>query len=210
MVILSAPTLAHVEAVRRTVGSGGRTLVVEPDRRVALEIAEATRGEIQVLNRLPADDDVLGSFDAMLACPLLTLGLTPTFWSRLFSNNLRPGGRFVLDLPSEEMNDHLAACWLQSGGSSEALQGLRGPAIGELVEALEGAGLRELSVSAATHLVHLESPFTLANLMKDAAKDGTDLDDVMLEDLGRHLVARLETTVDVNCIFHRIRARGLH
>lgn len=206
VLVFSAPTMAHVAAVRQSVGSGGRTLVIEPDRLAARQIDDATLADVEVLHQAPSSDESLGDFDAMLACPLLTLGLTPGFWCNLFINNLRPGGRFVLDLPGEEMNDHLAACLLESGSGSDALERLRGPSKSDLMSALGAAGLRDLSASVATHLVHLESPFALTNLVRDAA----DLNKEAVEDLGRRLVERLKTANDVDFVFHRIRVHGLH
>jgi hypothetical protein len=206
VLVFSAPTMAHVSAVRQSVGSSGRTMVIEPDLVVAEEIAQAARADVEVVNRVPSAGESLGDFDAMLVCPLMTLGLEPAFWGDLFSNNLRPGGRFVLDLPGEEMNEQLASCWLESEGEADALDPLRGPSKEEVVEALEEAGLRDLSASAATHLVHLESPFALVGLMRD----GADLNKQRAEDLGRRLVERLKTAEEVDVIFHRTRVRGLH
>ena len=206
VLVFSAPTMAHVAAVRQSVGSGGRTMVIEPDRVAATQIAKTTREGVEVVNRVPSAGESLGDFDAMLACPLLTLGLQPAFWGSLLSDNLRPGGRFVLDLPGEEMNDTLAACWLESEGEAEALAALRGPSKDELARALEGAGLRDLSASVATHMVHLESPFALAGLMLEAG----DLNEQRVEDLGRRLVEKLKTAKETDVVFHRTRVRGLH
>jgi len=206
VLVFSASTMAHVAAVRQSVGGSGRTLVIEPDRVVAKQIAKAAPADVEVVNHTPSDNESLGDFDAILACPLFALELPPTFWGSLFSNNLRPGGRFVLDLPGEEMNDHLAACWLESGGPSAALERLRGPSKQDLLGALEAAGLRDLSASAGSHLVHLESPFVLTSLLQDAA----DLNEEAVEDLGRRLVERLKTANNVDFVFHRIRVHGLH
>jgi hypothetical protein len=206
VLVFSAPTMAHVAAVRQSVGMGGRTVVIEPDRDVATQIAGAGRAGIEVLSYAPTGEESFGDFDAALACPLLTLGLAPDFWASLFSNNLRPGGRFVLDLPGEEMNDHLATCWLESRGQTKALNQLRGPSKVDLTDALDAAGLRNVSVSAGSHLVHLENPFALANLVRDAA----DLNKKIVENLGRRLVERLKTADEVDCVFHRSRAHGLH
>jgi hypothetical protein len=206
VLVFSAPTMAHVAAVRRVVGTGGRTVVVEPDRNIAKQIAEQAEVDIEVLSHPPDGNENFGEFDAMLACPLFDPGLAPSSWGRLFSNNLRPGGRFVLDLPGEETNDHLAACWLESGGRPNALDGLRGPSKSDLAEALTSAGLRNVSASAGSHLVHLESPFALTTLVQETA----DLNEQMAEDLGRRLVERLKSTDEVDLVFHRTRVRGLH
>ena len=206
VLIFSAPTMAHVAAVRQSVGTGGRTVVVEPDRAVATQIAEAAHAGVEVLSYSPDGNESFGNFDAMLACPLFDPGLAPGAWGSLFSNNLRPGGRFVLDLPGEETNDHLVACWVESGGRPDALDRLRGPSKGELAEALNAAGLRNVSAAVGSHLVHLESPFALTTLVREAA----DLNDQIVEDLGRRLVERLKSPDEVDLVFHRVRVRGLH
>jgi hypothetical protein len=198
--------MAHVDAVRQAVGTGGRTVVVEPDRTLAEQIAEKAKDDIEVLSYALDGNENFGDFDAMLACPLFDPALAPSSWGSLFINNLRPGGRFVLDLPAEETNHHLAACWLESGGRPDALKRLRGPSKTDLAEALHGAGLRNVSASAASHLVHLESPFAATTLVREAA----DLNEQMVEDLGRRLVERLKSATEVDLVFHRTRVRGLH
>ena len=104
------------------------------------------------------------------------------------------------------MSDHFAACWLDTGGTPETLEPLRGPSKAGLTEALSDAGLRNVSASMASHLMHLESPLALAAL----AKEMGDPDEQTLAELGRRLVETLKTTGEVELVFHRTRVRGLH
>ena len=209
VLVFSAPTPAHVAAVRQSIGRAGRTVVIEPQRELAEELAarmgDDVDGDVEVLSVMPSGEESYGSFDACLACPLHTMGLPVQFWGNLFSHNLRPGGRFVLDLPGEEMSDKTARCWVRSGGEPEALANLRGPGKQDLAKALETSGLRNVSASSATHLVQLENPFVLAQLMAELS--GTDTEAV--EDFGRTLVEDLKTAVEVELALHRTRAHGL-
>ena len=202
--LITAQRPRYVEAVAQRVGSSGDILVLEPDRNAASEVAEAMpRVEIIVLT--PTGKETFGSFDALLACPLGAPVWPLDLWSGVTARSLRPGGRFAIDLPGEELCEDLSSCWLDIGGSEEKLIPIRGPSEQDLATNLRQGGLRMVAAAMGTHIVGLDSPHALASLGAELL--GANVEQA--EELGIALTRRLRTTGPVEVVFHRTRVHGI-
>lgn len=202
--VLTCPTQAHIVAVSQIVGQTAHIVVVEPDEELAEFASRGKHDNLEVLAFEPSGHERFGTFDALLACPLTTIGWSIEIWTELIVNNLRPGGRFVLDLPAENLCDPLTRAWSQVGGDPEALRQITGPSESTLAETLRRRGLRSVEASMGTHLSRLENPYVLSEFMRSIWDDAA-----MQDDLARTLVEVLQTTGEVDVVFHRTRVHGL-
>ena len=202
--VLTCPTRAHVAAVSGIVGRTSTIVVVEPDRELAELAAEGNHENLDVLNRRPRAGDHFGMFDALLACPLTTMGWDMDLWSDLIVSNLRPGGRFVLDLPAETFCEPLRRAWLHVGGPEHALAPISGDSENDVAEALRSRGLRNVEASLGTYLARLDNPFSLASFMETIAPEHD-----FYTELGIALVEDAKTHTEVDMVFHRVRVHGL-
>ncbi len=202
--VLGCPTPAHVAAVSAAVGSTATIVVVEPDAELAQRAARGGHERIEVLAHTPDGRESFGTFDALLACPLTTMDWSINLWAELIVRNLRPGGRFVLDLPAENMCEPLTRAWQEIGGNPDALRLITGPTESELTTTLRQRGLRNVEASMGTHLASLENPYMLAKLLLSLDSDGS-----LQSDLELKLVESLQTNSEVDVVFHRSRVHGL-
>ncbi len=202
--LLGCPTPAHVAAVSQAVGSTARIVVVEPDAELAERAARGGHERMEVLAHTPDGHESFGTFDALLACPLTTMDWSLDLWAELIVRNLRPGGRFVLDLPAENMCEPLTRAWREVGGDPDALRLITGPTESELAATMRERGLRNVEASMGTHLANLESPYVLARLLLSL-----DADASLQTDLELKLVESLQTNSEIAVVFHRSRIHGL-
>jgi len=193
-------------AVAQLVGPQGEITVLEPRRRQAEAIAEALPAA-EVLALQPSADDRIGSFDAVLAIPFATPPLPVAQWSGMVAANLRPGGRFVLDLPAPDPLPDVRSAALegQLEFAERIVQGLCGPSAEELVGALHERGLRRVETLLGTHLVAVGSPFDLVDLVATAVR--LDEDERTL--LGEALARRLHSTAAIETLAHRSAVAGM-
>jgi hypothetical protein len=206
-VLLLAPGRpVHVRAVAGLIGNQGTLTVVEPDRGAAHTIAEKAPPVVEILALSPLGTERFGSFDALLCAPLAVLPLPPGAWADLPRQNLRPGGRFVLDLPGPDMIPDLRAAWLETGGDPAILAPLSGPSDDEIAAVLRNVGLRRVETVLGTHLLPLTSPFDLIDLVAPAI--GLD-EDARIE-LSHVLWARCRGRDQVETLVHRTRVHGIH
>jgi len=197
---------AHLSAIRRAVGGEGAVLVVEPRATTARELAE--RCDVDVVVRQPRGGERFGTFDVAIAATITNPRWELDVWCRLVTRNLRPGGRFVIDLPGEVLCEDLVTAWSVIGGDDRALQPLFGPAESELADSLRRGGLRRVEVVLGTHLVKLESPLALARLAWELLATGK-APVARRDDLGLALVERLGTTGPIEIVFKRTRVHGI-
>jgi SAM-dependent methyltransferase len=202
--LLGCPTPAHLAAVSQLVGRRASIVVVEPDADLAGQATKADHKRLEVLACAPRGDERFGTFDALLACPLTTMGWPLELWCQLISHNLRPGGRFVIDLPAESPNEPLRRAWADIGGDAAVLQALCGPAEAAVAHRLREVGMRSVEASVGTHVLHLESPSALARLVGELGLADAE----QLADLERRLVEELRTNGEIDAVFHRTRVRG--
>jgi hypothetical protein len=186
--LLGCPTITHLQAVSKLVGPKASIVVVEPDITCAERAADWQHEHLEVL-----------------ACPLTTMDWPLELWTKLIPSNLRPGGRFVLDLPAENFCEPLQRAWEQLTGSTQALSLLRGPSEEAVTSALRASGMRNVEASVGTHILHLENPYALVRVVEKLGQ----ADPIRIEDLERQLVEVLKTTDHADVVFHRTRVRGL-
>ncbi len=202
--VLTCPTQAHLGAVSQIVGRTASIVVVEPDEKLAKLASRGNHEQLEVLAYEPKGSESFGTFDALLACPLTTMGWSIELWGDLIAPNLRPGGRFVIDLPGETLCEPLQRAWKKVGGDEGALRDLHGPAESTFAQYLRERGLRSVEAAMGTHMLHLESPWALADLIQN--RDGTN---GLMPDLELALVEDLQTNGPVDVVFHRTRVHGL-
>lgn len=194
----------HARPLATLVGSRGELVLVLRDRQQAEGIAALALPQVTVLAHALTGDERFGTFDAMLLAPdtgpLLPLGCYPD----LARSNLRPGGRFVVDLPGPDMVPDLRAAALDLRWPEARLEALRGIADDALAESLRNAGLREVSGVLGAHLVQVTTPGDLVGAFGDALDLG---EDERLQ-LTHALVRRRGTTGPIDALVHRTRLLG--
>jgi hypothetical protein len=188
------------------VGSQGEVTVLEPRRRIAEAIAEALP-RASVLALEPTGDERFGSFDAVLVIPFAVPMHPAELWAGLVAANLRPGGRFAIDLPAPDpMPDvRLAAMDAHLPCAEQFTAELRGPDEEALTQALQARGLRRVETLLGTHLVQFASPFDLADLATQALR--LDADQRLL--LGEAIARRLQSTASIETLMHRTSVAGM-
>ena len=203
--MLGCPTTAHLMAVSQIVGRDASIVVVEPDVDHAERASKSQHERLEVLAYTPQASDRFGTIDAVLACPMTTMGWTLPLWAELIPGNLRPGGRFILDLPARTPCEPLHRAWQTLSGMPDEPPLLCGPAEEDVAEALRNKGLRRVETSVGTHLLHLESPYALAQILRELKV----ADPERIPDLERRLVEVFETTGEVDVVFHRTCVHGI-
>ena len=200
LLVLLVDVPACLTALRRAVGSTGELLAV-----VTEDVAETLRTlpDVEVLAYQPEGSERFGTFDAVLLGPAVAPRQDAAAWAGLLPRNLRPGGRFVLDLPGEHLSAQLAAAWTDAGGGAAGAARLRGAAPGELVAALRAAGLRDVEVAELPCPITFESPFVLA--CTTAAALG---EPALAEALQHALLARFRTNGPIEIVVRRSLATG--
>jgi hypothetical protein len=202
---VTGQSLAQSRALLDLVGDKGRVLLVEAERGQAEVIRELEHPALTVLAHTPEEGESFGLFDAMFACPLRMPDWPRERWGDLASNNLRPGGRFLIDLPAEDFCSSLEAAWLQAGGAKDSIACWTGPSESELVESLRAAGLRRIEASLGTHLMRSESPRQLAEGSAGILGAGPE----MIESLHLALTEILGTAGAVELVCRRTRVKGM-
>jgi hypothetical protein len=197
-------TPEQVRAVANRVGGKGQVTAVHADRAVAEAIATLDLPGVEVLAHVVLGDEQFASFDALLAAPTTTPAWPLGAFGELPRQNLRPGGRYVVDVPGPEMVPELAAAALETGVPAAHLQPLRGIADDTLGDVLRHAGLRSVQTLLGSHLLHLDSPFEAVELFAVALA----LTPREHEDLARAMVRRCGTTGAVDLLAHRTRVQA--
>lgn len=197
-------SLEQARGLAALVGKGGTLVAVIAATAVAEQLAALELPQVTVLAHAVQGDEPFGTFDAVLVesrtGPVLPLGS----YANLLRTNLRPGGRFVLDLPGTEMVPDLAACWIELGWPPARLQCLRGLADDVLAETLRNAGLRSVHGVLGAHLVNAASPAELVAAFAAAL----ELQPAEQLELAHALVRRRATTGPIETLVHRTRLQG--
>lgn len=195
----------QVRALATLVGKGGVLTVVQPDRNIAEAIAELGLPHVEIFAHQLCGTERFGAFDALLCAvttrPTLPLGA----YGELPRRNLRPGGRLAIDLPAPDMLPQLRQAATTLGWSENRLQCLCGPGDDELSDVLRNAGLRRVQSLLGSHLLHVESPHDLVDLVATAM----GLSNSERDALGQQLVREAGSTGAVEILAHRTRLQAL-
>lgn len=203
-VLAVEPRLPDVVALRAAIGSAGELTVTLRDRQQAEELAARALPQLHVLAHDTDGGETFGTFDSVLAV-LHTGPLLPADrYGELLRNNLRPGGRFVADLPAADMLPDLRAAWLELGWDEERLAPVTGPSDVELVEELRSAHLRTVQSALGSHLIRVPS----AAEFVAAFADDLGLDDDEVAELGHAIVRKRQDPGPMELLIHRSQATG--
>lgn len=178
--------------------------MIEPQRELAEAIARLGIPDVEVLAASLAGQESFGRFDAVLSCPLGLPAWPVDRYGFVLAANLRPGGRFLIDLPSPSCSPDLEAACRAVFGNGESLEALRGPSGGDLAASLSGAGLRAVKEHLAAHLLDLESAHDLAALFAPALPAMAS----RLDEIGVALSSRLLTNGRIQARVIRTRVLG--
>lgn len=205
LLLLLPGDLDLARAVAQALGPQGSLTILEPRQRPAAAMAAALPSA-HVLAIEPGDQR-LGSFDTVLAAPFTAPPLPVELWASVVAVNLRPGGRFAIDLPAEAPFPALlqAARDANLPCAARLLANLAGPDTEALAQALRARGLRRVEPQLGTHLLTAESPFDLVDQIAAA----TQLDDDERDQLATALARRVRTTANVELLAHRSAVAGM-
>jgi hypothetical protein len=195
-------TEAH--ALRHLVGDQGELVLVMREREQAEHIAAFDWPRVRVLAHEADGSETFGAFDAFLVARATGPLLPAAAYARLVRNNLRPGGRFVVDLPAPDMVPDLRAAWLAAGRDAGGLAALVGPSDVELAAALRAAGLRNVHAALGSHLLHLTAPADLV----EAFASALGLDAELRTELTHALVSRRQDPGPIDALVHRTQVGG--
>ncbi|MBL8725933.1 MAG: hypothetical protein JNK49_17950 [Planctomycetes bacterium] len=199
--LVRAGEVRHLAA---QVGAAGRVLAVQPDRGQAEAIAALGLPQVEALALPLRGEEHFGAFDALVCAPAGMPGWGLGGCADLARSNLRPGGRFVFDLPGAVMLAPVVAAFAELGWDPSPLQRWSGPGASQLVDALRGAGLRRAQEVFANQWLRLESPFDLA----DWVGGELGLAAPSCTQLGQVLVHRLANVAAAEVLVQRVRVVG--
>ena len=198
------PTIPEVVALRAVVGNAGQLTLVVQDRQIAEQLAEHQWARVTVLSHETTGGEKFGTHDSVLIAPRTGPLLLVEDYARLIRSNLRPGGRFVIDLPAENMLPDITAAWHELGWDEERLHPLRGRTDVELTEAARAAGLRSVHSALGSHLLHTASPAELAVAFAEAL----GLTDHEITELAHALVRLRKADGPMDALVHRTQVGG--
>ncbi|MCA8942672.1 MAG: hypothetical protein KDB80_08965 [Planctomycetes bacterium] len=201
---VTAHSVPPVHALLDRVGGDGLLVVVDPNDAVVDRLLTIEHPALSVIALEPTGEEILGRFDAMYASPAWNIGWPIERWGTIISHSLRPGGRFVLDLPAESACEVVASAW-RAAGEAAGLGRWRGPSEGDAAQGLRKLGLRNVQGEVGTHLARFESPRELAEFA--TAELETDAD--FVESLRIKLAERLQTDGEIEVVFRRTCVHGI-
>lgn len=199
------PTIEEALALRAMVGEQGALTLALRSREDAESLAQHDWSQVRVLAHAVEGSETFGSFDAVLVAVTTGPLLRSNGYARLARNNLRPGGRFVFDLPAPDMLPDVQKAWRALGWDDERLQPLRGPSDVDLADALRDAGLRNVEAALASHLLHVAAAADLVASFAEAL----ELDDVEGAELAHEIVRNRQDAGPLDALVHRTQVGGL-
>lgn len=149
----------------------------------------------------------VGRYDVVIVNPLAPPPRDCWIWSDFVAKNLRPGGRYCIDLPAPDpAPDALAAARDANLPCADAIaRRFQGPPVEDLAAALRRSGTRSAEALLGTHLVRFESPFDVAHLLGTELR--LDADDAT--DLGEAIARRCKTSASVEIRMQRSTVVGM-
>lgn len=205
VLMLTVGSAAQAESVLHRIGEEGSLTVVDPDPLRVEQVGRIDHPELTVMAYTPDGAESFGVHDVLVGVPASDPGWAPNRWAELCLNNLRPGGRLLLDLPGERHCSTIQEIWLENVGDEEPLQAWNGPDDRALARSLRGSGLRAIESYATTHLVRFETAREAAeqavSMLGVDSKHGDDLH------LGFAPLAGADGSLEV--VFQRSRVVGM-
>lgn len=197
---------AVVRAVERLVGAAGSLTVVAEGEERAVALAQRLEGSTaRIGHQFFHGHETYGTFDAAIVCPTTMFEGTLHGLAACLRGNLRPGGRFVVDLPSESLPPFLAGAMQALRWDETRWQAFRGPSEEQLAAALREAGLRRVEPALTANLLRIASPHDLAELWGDPL----GLDARRSLAFGTALASQLRSLGDTEVLVHRTRVHGI-
>lgn len=197
--------LQQTRGLATLVGGRGELTVVVPDRAVAELVAGQAWPQVEVLAHRTTGNECYGTFDAMLIAPATGPLLPSGAFAELALQNLRPGGRLVVDAPGADMVPDLSAAWSDLDWPQARLSPLLGIGDDTLAEVLRDAGLRGVHGLLGAHLLHPEAPADLV----DAFAPAFPLSNAERRELTHALVRRRGGQGPFDALVHRTRLQAL-
>lgn len=194
----------EARAIHSVVGKAGQLTLVLDERLLAEDLAERGWPGVRVLLHDIDGRETFGTFDSLLVVPSTGPLLMPTDYAELARNNLRPGGRFVVDTPGTEMVPDLFSAWRTLGWDEERLNALRGPDDVELSDALREAGLRGVESALGSHLLHVAAGAELVAAFADVLA----LDEQEETELAHAVVSHRKDAGPLDVLVHRTQVAG--
>ncbi|MFT4843750.1 MAG: hypothetical protein ACI8UD_004105 [Planctomycetota bacterium] len=198
------PSVQEVAALRSVVGSSGELTLVMQDRQLAEQLAENQWPLVTVLAHETTGGEIFGTHDSMLIAPRTGPLLPVEAYAKLASKNLRPGGRFVVDLPADDMVPDIRAAWHELSWDEERLQPLQGVSDVDLTEAMRAEGLRSVESALGSHLLHAPAPAELAAGFAEVL----GLNDDEITELGHAIVRLRQGDGPIDALVHRTQVSG--
>lgn len=198
------PSAKEVSALRALVGNAGELTLVVTDPKIAEELAEKEWPGMRVLSHETTGEETFGTFDSMLIAPTTTPHMPIERYGTIARNNLRPGGRFVIDLPAEDMLPDLQAAWQELGWDEERLRPLCGCSDVDLTDAMQSVNLRGVQSALGSHLLRLPTPTEFAAAFAEILS----LEDHEVTELGHEIVRHRKDAGPIETLVHRTQVGG--
>ncbi|MFT4511875.1 MAG: hypothetical protein ACI89X_000972 [Planctomycetota bacterium] len=198
------PSVQEVAALLSVVGDTGELTLVVQDRQLAEELAENQWPLVTVLAHETTGGESFGTSDSLLIAPRTGPLLPVEAYAQLARQNLRPGGRFVVDLPADNMVPDIRLAWHELSWDEERLHPLQGVSDVELTEAMRTEGLRSVESALGSHLLHAPAPAELAAGFAAVL----DLDDDEITELGHAIVRLRQADGPIDALVHRAQVSG--
>ncbi|MEO0481785.1 MAG: hypothetical protein AAF196_20150 [Planctomycetota bacterium] len=211
VLMLTVGASDQVEAILQRIGAEGSLTIIEPDGDRVGSLERIQHESLTVLHYTPDGEESFGVHDLLLGAPLRTPCWADSMWGDLARSNLRPGGRFLLDLPGERHCAAASEAWLDVGGDEETLDRWNGPNERGLAKQLAQSGLRNVEGFATSHLMPFDSPQEAAESL--AVMLGLDLrsEDAQkrTDDLRLAIAKRCDAGANLELVFQRSRITGM-
>lgn len=206
-VLLVRPHSAQVvRAIEALAGPAGSLTVVAADEAQSVALAQALEGSsARIGHQFFHGHEVYGTFDVALVCPTTMFTGTLRGLAACLRSNLRPGGRFVVDLPSESPPAFLTGAMNALHWDKERQQAFCGPGEEQLATALRDAGLRRVEPVLTANLLRTASPHDLAELWGGPL--GFDARRSLA--FGTALASQLRSLAETEVLVHRTRVHGI-
>jgi hypothetical protein len=203
MLTASTPDLAnHALAA---VGRQGHVTVLEPDRDRAARAEQLEHDGLAVISYRPEGQESFGPHDGLVACPATDPDWPPNLWGAVAKANLRPGGRFVVDLPAPRHCEVVEDACGHIGAPAELLAHWNGPSEAALAQLLQADGLRAIEPQSLAFPVAFPSPHEAALVVCDRLGAGRRL----VDSLQLALARQFGTNGPIELLFRRSRVTGM-